>query len=110
MNWAGICEAFLKSSNPIWTGNRKGEQNSFYSKDIRRHFRLHPMKLSRNLVNLEKRGFIKLVSANRQSGYEYQIISWDDYETLKNNVDILDRIIEKLKQKDVPVEKQLVNS
>ena len=90
--------------------NRNGEQTSFYSKDIRRHFRLHPMKLSRNLVNLEKRGFIKLISANRQSGYEYQVISWDDYEALKNNVDILDRIIEKLKQKSVPAEKQLVNS
>jgi DNA primase len=106
----GDLRSFFESLKTYLTGNRKGEQNSFYSKDIRRHFRLHPMKLSRNLVNLEKRGFIKLVSANRQSGYEYQVISWDDYETLKNNVDILDRIIEKLKQKDVPAEKQLVNS
>jgi DNA primase catalytic core len=106
----GDLRSFFESLKSYLTGNRKGEQNSFYSKDIRRHFRLHPMKLSRNLVNLEKRGFIKLVSANRQSGYEYQVISWDDYETLKNNVDILDRIIEKLKQKSVPAEKQLVNS
>jgi DNA primase len=93
----GDLRSFFESLKSYLTGNRKGEQNSFYSKDIRRHFRLHPMKLSRNLVNLEKRGFIKLVSANRQSGYEYQVISWDDYETLKNKV-------------DVPVEKQLVNS
>jgi DNA primase len=105
----GDMRSFFESLKSYLTGNRKGEQNSFYSKDIRRHFRLHPMKLSRNLVNLEKRGFIKLISANRQSGYEYQVISWDDYEALKNNVDILDRIIEKLKQKSVPAEKQLVN-
>ena len=106
----GDLRSFFESLKSYLADSRKREQNSFYSKDVRRHFRLHPMKLSRNLVNLEKRGFIKLVSANRQSGYEYQVISWDDYETLKNNVDILDRIMEKLKQKGVPAEKQLVNS
>ncbi len=75
------------------------EQTSFYAKDIRKHFRLHPQKLSRFLVNLEKRGLIKLISSNRQTGYEYQIISWDDYELLKNDVDILDQVLDKLKQK-----------
>jgi len=72
---------------------------SFYAKEIRKSFRLHPQKLSRFLINLEKRGLIKLVSNNRQTGYEYQIISWNDYQLLKNDVDILDQILEKLKNK-----------
>ncbi len=79
--------------------NGKDEQVSFYAKDIRKHFRMHPQKLSRFLINLEKRGLIKLVSNNRQTGYEYQIISWNDYQLLKNDVDILDQILEKLKNK-----------
>lgn len=79
--------------------NGKEEQVSFYAKDIRKHFRMHPQKLSRHLINLEKRGLIKLVSNNRQTGYEYQIISWDDYELLKNDVDVLDQILERLKKK-----------
>jgi len=80
----------------------KEEQVSFYAKDIRKHFRMHPQKLSRYLTNLEKRGLIKLISSNRQTGYEYQIISWNDYDLLKNDVDILDRILDKLKQKKNP--------
>ena len=81
--------------------NQEGteEQTSFYAKEIRKTFRLHPQKLSRYLINLEKRGLIKLVSNNRQTGYEYQIISWDDYQLLKNDVDVLDQILEKLKKK-----------
>jgi DNA primase catalytic core len=107
----GDLRSFFESlKHYLQSQNRNGEQNSFYSKDIRRHFRLHPMKLSRNLVNLEKRGFIKLVSANRQSGYEYQVISWDDYQVLKSDVNILDRIMERLKQKSNTANKQLVNS
>ncbi|MBN2348461.1 MAG: toprim domain-containing protein [Bacteroidales bacterium] len=77
--------------------NGKEEQTSFYAKEIRKAFRMHPQKLSRYLSNLEKRGMIKLIGRNRQTGYEYQIISWDDYQLLKNDVDILDRILEKLK-------------
>jgi hypothetical protein len=81
--------------------NQEGteEQTSFYAKEIRKTFRLHPQKLSRYLINLEKRGLIKLVSNNRQTGYEYQIISWDDYQLLKNDVDVLDQILEKLNKK-----------
>jgi DNA primase catalytic core len=75
------------------------EQTSFYAKEIRKAFRMHPQKLSRYLINLEKRGLIKLIGNNRQTGYEYLIISWNDYELLKSDVDVLDQILEKLKQK-----------
>lgn len=75
------------------------EQTSFYAKEIRKAFRMHPQKLSRNLINLEKRGLVKLIGNNRQTGYEYQIISWDDYELLKSDVDILDQVLEKVRQK-----------
>lgn len=79
--------------------DKQTEQTSFYAKEIRKAFRMHPQKLSRYLINLEKRGLIKLIGNNRQTGYEYLIISWNDYELLKSDVDVLDQILEKLKQK-----------
>jgi DNA primase len=81
----------------------KDNQNgntAFYAKDIRKSFRMHPMKLTRHLINLEKRGLLKQLGSNRQNGYEYQVISWDDYEQLKSGIDILDSILSKLKEKD----------
>lgn len=80
----------------------KDNQNgntAFYAKDVRKSFRLHPMKLTRHLINLEKRGLLKQLGSNRQNGYEYQVISWDDYEQLKSGIDILDSILTRLKEK-----------
>jgi thymidylate synthase len=61
------------------------------------------MKLTRHLINLEKRGLIKLLGGTRQNGYEYQVISWDDYEQLKSGIDILDSILTQLKEKSQTV-------
>jgi DNA primase len=57
------------------------------------------MKLSRFLVQLETRGYIKRTGGNRQQGFEYQVNEWDDYKLLKDGVDILDHKLEQLRQK-----------
>jgi DNA primase catalytic core len=74
------------------------KQCTFYAKDIRHTFRMHPMKLTRFLSQLESRNLLKRVSS-RQSGYEYEITSFEDYELLKHGVNILDRVLEQLKAK-----------
>jgi hypothetical protein len=74
------------------------KQCTFYAKDIRHIFRMHPMKLARFLGQLEGRNLLKRVSS-RQSGYEYEITSFEDYELLKHGVNILDRVLEQLKVK-----------
>lgn len=86
----------------MWLKAKEGEgdNSAFYAKDIRKAFRLHPMKLTRHLVNLERRGLIRQLGGSRQNGYEYQVISWDDYQQLKSGIDILDSIVDKLKEKD----------
>ena len=73
---------------------------TFFAKDIRKNFRMHPQKLSRYLSQLENRNYLKRLSNNRQTGYEYEITSFDDYELLKHGVDILDRILEQIKAKN----------
>jgi DNA primase len=73
---------------------------TFFAKDIRKNFRMHPQKLSRYLSQLESRNYLKRLSNNRQTGYEYEITSFDDYELLKHGIDILDRILEQIKAKN----------
>lgn len=78
---------------------KQTDGNTFFGRDIRKHNRMHPMKLSRYLGQLEQRNYIKRIS-NRQSGYEYEILAFDDYELLKHGIDILDRILENIKAKN----------
>ncbi|MCA4897906.1 MAG: toprim domain-containing protein [Cytophagales bacterium] len=72
---------------------------TFFAKDLRKRLRIHPMKLSRYLVQLESRGYIKRTGGNRQQGFEYQVNEWDDYTLLKEGVDILDKKLEQLRSK-----------
>jgi len=74
------------------------KQCTFFAQNIRHTLRMHPMKLARFLGQLEGRNLLKRVSS-RQSGYEYEITSFEDYEFLKNGVNILDRVLEQLKVK-----------
>jgi len=77
----------------------KGEnKTTFFAKDIRKNFRMHPMKLSRFLDQLESRNLVKRLNS-RQSGFEYEITSFEDYDLLKEGINILDRVLEKLKAK-----------
>ena len=69
---------------------------NFFAKDIRKAFRMHPMKLSRYLGQLEQRNLIKRLGSSH-SGHEYIIQSFEDYELLKEGVNILDKILEKAK-------------
>jgi len=87
-----ILKHYIRNENP--------QQSSFFAKDIRKAFRVHPMTLTRNLINLERRGYIKQTGSNKKTGYEYEITSWDDYETLKDGINILDRILENIKARN----------
>jgi len=74
---------------------------SFYAKEIREHFRMNPMKINRFLRDLENRGYIGRSGGNRKFGFEYEITAWDEYEKLKDGINILDEILQKLKEKQV---------
>lgn len=76
------------------------EHRSIYAKQVREHFRMHPMKANRYLRELEQRGYIQQIGGNRKSGYEYEITAWEEYEKLKSGIDILDEILERLKEKE----------
>jgi DNA primase catalytic core len=76
------------------------KSKSFYAKDIRRHFRMHPMELQRRLNDIEARGLIRCVSRSNKPGNEYEIMIWDDYEQLRSGIDIMGTILQNLKNEN----------
>jgi len=70
----------------------------FYAKEIRRHYRMHPMELQRRLNELEARGLVRCVSRSNKPGNEYEIMIWDDYEQLRSGIDIMGTILDNLKK------------
>ena len=75
------------------------KEESFYAKQIREQFRMNPMRVNRYLSELEMRGYIKRTGGNRKTGFEYEITSWEEYELLKSGIDILDKVLEKIRAK-----------
>lgn len=92
----GKTRNFFESLKELQNEAQKGNP-IFYAKDTRKYFRLHPMQLKRLLDELEGRGFIKCKSRSNKTGNEYEIMVWDDYQMLKNGVNMLDDLVKKLK-------------
>ena len=79
---------------------KKENTSTFFAKDVRKKLRMHPMKLSRYLSQLENRNYLKRLSNSRQTGFEYEITTFDDYELLKHGINILDKVLEKIRAKN----------
>jgi len=73
-------------------------QTAFYSKTIRQHFRMYPMKANRYIQTLEQYGYLKKAGGNKKTGYEYEITDWSEYETLKTGINALDEQLEQLRK------------
>jgi len=89
---------FFESLKELTVQKPKNAQ-TFYTKEVRQHFRMNPMKVNRLLHQLESRGYINRTGGNRKTGYEYEILAWEEYELLKSNIDVLDDVIQQIKAK-----------
>jgi DNA primase catalytic core len=76
-------------------------KNSFYAKEIRDIFRLHPSKVKRYLNDLLRYNFIRVVGGNRyKSGLEYEVEKKDEYKQLESGITTaLDKVLDDLKNK-----------
>jgi len=101
----GQLRSFFESLKKLISKRKKiGEANqaeqTFYSKQIREQFRMNPMKVNRYLRELNQWGYIKQVGGYRNTGFEYEIIAWDEYQYLQSGIDVLDNILAKLKEQE----------
>jgi DNA-binding MarR family transcriptional regulator len=106
-NWL-VKESLLRKSDELsgelrefferLKGHTKKE-HSFYAKQVRESFRMNPMRVNRYLRMLEHMGYINQTGGNRKNDFEYMVKAWEEYESLKAGIDILDAHLEKLKAK-----------
>jgi DNA-binding MarR family transcriptional regulator len=74
---------------------------SFYIKSLREKLRLNPMTVNRYIRELENRNFIRRTGGNRKQGFEYEVSNWEEYDSLQNAMDILNEILEKIRNNQV---------
>jgi energy-coupling factor transporter ATP-binding protein EcfA2 len=78
---------------------QKTKPTTFFAKDIREAFRMHPQQLKRQLIVLERYHYLTQIGHNKKMGFEYQIENWDDYQGLKDGLNILDAKLQELREK-----------
>lgn len=64
---------------------KQGE--SFYTKDIRRRFRINANTLKRYMRELQAYGHLKAKSGSHYRGFEYEISDYEEYEQLRQRID-----------------------
>lgn len=80
---------------------RVNNKTSFYAKDIREAFRMHPSKVKRYLHSLTTYNFIKITGGNRfKTGFEYEVRETQEYSRLESSVStVLDDVLKEIKRK-----------
>lgn len=92
----GACRAFFEKLKT----HLKKANDIFYTKEIRKAMRINPSNLKRYMIELTRYGYVKITGGSKYKGYEYQIADYEEYETLRSEIDErLDEILQKIKGK-----------
>ena len=98
---SGACRTFFER---LKHHLQKEGKESFYAKEIRGVLRLNPKTLSRYLFDLQRYNYVKVVGGNKFRGYEYEIISYEEFNILKQNIETaLDKILTQIKKESPSV-------
>jgi len=78
-------------------------QTSFYTKDLKQALKFNPNNLKRHLKELEQLGYVKVTAGSRYLGFEYKIVSHEEFKQLQNDVNqSLNKQLDKLKKLKLP--------
>lgn len=93
---SGSCRDYLQHIEQYLNEN---EQTKFTNREIRKHLKLESTKQKRFTKTLLEGYYIKRVQGTRAKGYEYMIVSPEEYEQLQNKITgILQSNVAKIKQ------------
>lgn len=87
-------KTFIKSSN-----KKAGEPETFFSKTIRKEFKMHPQTLKRHLTVLIDYGLVEQLNQSHKTGNEYKVLDWSEYVNLQKTLTILDEKLSILQDK-----------
>lgn len=81
-------KAFLKTEN----------KTAFTAKEVRQDLRINHSNQKRYMLGLLYNNYIKKSTGTKYKGYHYEVVSMEEYETLKNSISsVLDEILNNLK-------------
>lgn len=81
----------------------KDKKSVFTNREIRQTLRIKGTTLRRYHYNLLDAGLIRVKKGKKSTGYQYEIISPDEYEKLKASIaTVLDEVLEKCKRANEP--------
>ena len=92
---SGSCRDYLQHINEYLQSN---QQTKFTNREIRKHLKLEPTKQKRFTKLLLESYYIKRTQGSKAKGYEYEIISPDEYNQLQSKITgVLAENLEKIK-------------
>lgn len=92
----GSCRDYLEQIGQYLKDN---DITRFTNREIRKHLKLEPTKQKRFTKTLLESYYIKRVHGNKTRGYEYEIVSPDEYHELQSHITgILAQNLERAKQ------------
>jgi len=102
---SGACRSFFESLKHYLSQGSESDPDkrhnvSFYTKEIRKAMRINPSNLKRYMIELTRYGYVKITGGSKYKGYEYQIADYQEYETLRSEIDErLKKILEEIRNK-----------
>jgi response regulator of citrate/malate metabolism len=96
----GACRNYFESLKMYLLNEQK---QTFTSREIRSKFRLPGTTFRRYQNELYNAGYIKVRSGKQATGYQYEIVSYEEYQNLKAGIEtVLDEALQRLKQAGAP--------
>lgn len=81
----------------------KEEKTEFMNREIRQFFRIKGTTLRRYHNHLLDTGLIKIKSGKKATGYQYEIVNPEEFETLKQSISsVLDNVLEECERTTEP--------
>ena len=103
---SGACRTFFEAlkahlKREQACGEHGRTKQSFYAKEIRAVFRISTTTLKRHMYQLQANDYLKIVGGDKfRKGYEYEVVSYEEYNNLQNNIKTaLDQALERIKEK-----------
>ena len=99
----GACRNYFEKLKLYLLGE---EQKIFTNKELSRKLRIPITTVKRYHLDLLNSGYLKSVKKDKAKGYQYEIVSYDEYKLLSQGIDkVLDNSLERLKKNLIKKEK-----
>ena len=92
---SGACRNYFEDLKMYLLGEQK---STFINREIRQKFRIAGTTLRRYHNELLDSGHLRVKSGKRATGFQYEIVSYEEYKNLRSGIDsVLDEVLEKLR-------------